>query len=95
MKLKAKDIERLAHLARLGVSETEQAQFAKDVSRIVDWVGILQAAPTQGIAPLAHPNETSTPLRLDTIEQQQSAEQLLANGPAVEDNLFLVPQVLG
>jgi len=93
MSLTPKDIKALARLARLGVDKSELELFANDVNRIVDWVSILKAAPTQGLAPLATPNEEPCTLRPDVVETS-SSERRFNNAQRYQDGFFLVPQVI-
>lgn len=94
MTFKPKDIQKLAHLARIGVSAKDQAVFADDLNSIINWVSILQSAPTEALEPLTHPHDGATPLREDTIETQSESQILFANAAQHDDGFFLVPQVI-
>lgn len=94
MTIKKKDIRKLAHLARLGVDKQELAGYATDINRIVEWVSILQAAPTDGLKPLTNPHEMATPLRTDEITESSDQYDLFQNAAQHQDNFFLVPQVI-
>ncbi len=93
MTISQDDIQRLAHLARIGIDDSELNVFSKDMSRIIEWVSILQAAPTQGLEPLTHPHDSNAPLRADEIKQEET-ESLFQNAAHHEDRFFLVPQVI-
>ena len=93
MTISPDDIQKLAHLARIGIDDSEPNVFAKDVNRIIEWVSILQAAPTQDLEPLTHPHEASSPLRKDEITSEDT-EKLFENAPHHQDRFFLVPQVI-
>lgn len=94
MTFEQKDIQKLAHLARMGVSEDDKAVFAQDLNSIINWVSILQSAPTEALEPLTHPHDGATPLREDRASEPAGSEILFANAAQHEDNLFLVPQVI-
>lgn len=94
LKLSDQDIHSIAHLARLGITREEAQDLTQDLNRIIDWVGLLQAAPTQNVKPIAHPHDESAPLREDSITEQHETEILMANAPHEHDNFFLVPRVL-
>jgi len=94
MTFEPKDIQKLAHLARMGVSEKDQAIFAEDLNSIINWVSILQSAPTDTLEPLTHPHDGATPLREDVASEPAGSQRLFANAAQHEDNLFLVPQVI-
>ena len=55
MSLTRTDIDKIAHLARLELTEAEIPVYVDSLSRIIDFVGELDRADTQGIAPMAHP----------------------------------------
>ena len=90
----AHDIRKLAHLARLGTDAHELDLFARDMTRLVEWVSILQAAPTEGLEPLTHPHDEATFLREDIITEQNASNSLFKNAPQHQDGFFLVPQVI-
>jgi aspartyl-tRNA(Asn)/glutamyl-tRNA(Gln) amidotransferase subunit C len=88
-------IESLAHLARLGVENTQDdASIQGDLSRIVAMVDQISAANTEGIEPMAHPLDTTQRLRSDVVTESNERDQLLALAPKAEAGLFLVPQVI-
>lgn len=88
------DIEKLAELARIEVSETTIDEVADSISDILALVDQLQAADTTGVAPMAHPLDAVQRLRADCVTESNQREALQANAPATEDGLFLVPKVI-
>lgn len=94
MALEDKDVAKIAHLARLQVTDAERSAVAQRLSTIFDLIEQLQAAPTEGIAPMAHPLDAVQRLRADiaTETDQRDAYQQIA--PAVENGLYLVPKVI-
>ncbi len=88
------DIERLAELARIEVSETTIDEVADSISNILALVDQLQAVDTTGVPPMAHPLDAVQRLRADCVTESNQREALQANAPATEDGLFLVPKVI-
>lgn len=94
MALEQADVLRAAHLARLGLSDSETSGYVDDLARILDMVDQLQGLNTDGVAPLAHPLDATQPLRADEVSESDQREQLQRCAPAVEDGLYLVPRVV-
>lgn len=94
MALDLKDVTKIAHLARLQVTEAEIPAVTQRLSTILELIEQLQAAPTDGIEPMAHPMDAVQRLRPDQVTEtnQRAAYQQIA--PAVEDGLYLVPKVI-
>jgi aspartyl-tRNA(Asn)/glutamyl-tRNA(Gln) amidotransferase subunit C len=82
-------------LARLKLEESEFDDVVDKLSRIVDFVDQLQAAPTDGVAPMAHPLDQPQRLRADIVTERIDRDAIQANAPAVKDGFYLVPKVLG
>jgi aspartyl-tRNA(Asn)/glutamyl-tRNA(Gln) amidotransferase subunit C len=64
------------------------------LSRIVDFVDQLQAAPTQDVLPMAHPTDQVQRLRADSVTEVDERDRLQANAGAVRDGFYLVPKVI-
>jgi len=95
MTLERKHIETIAHLARLELKESEVAVYQESLSRILDFVGELNRANTQGVTPMAHPLPgLSQRLRADEPAESDRHELYQSNAPQVEAGLYLVPKVL-
>lgn len=95
MPLARHEVEKIAHLARLTLSETQIPFYASNLSKILDLVAQIEKADTQGIAPMAHPLETlSQRLRADVVTETNERELLLALAPETEAGLYLVPKVI-
>jgi aspartyl-tRNA(Asn)/glutamyl-tRNA(Gln) amidotransferase subunit C len=88
-------VRSIASLARLKLEESEFDDVVDKLSRIVDFVDQLQAAPTDGVAPMAHPLDQPQRLRPDTVTERIDRDAIQANAPAVKDGFYLVPKVLG
>jgi aspartyl-tRNA(Asn)/glutamyl-tRNA(Gln) amidotransferase subunit C len=95
MSLNRDQIERLAHLARLSLTEAEVPVYQESLSKIVGLVGELDAAQTQGIEPMAHPLPgLAQRLRADAVSETDRHELYQRNAPQVEAALYLVPKVI-
>lgn len=94
MSLDRSDVERIAHLARLAMNETEVPEYTESLNSILTLIGQLQATSTEGIEPLAHPMNAVQRLRTDDVSESNQREALQACAPAVENGLFLVPKVI-
>ena len=94
MALEESHVRRAAHLARLAVSDDQASGFVDDLSRILDMVDQLQSLDTEGVAPLAHPLETTQRLRADEVTEANHRDDYQAIAPAVENGLYLVPRVI-
>jgi aspartyl-tRNA(Asn)/glutamyl-tRNA(Gln) amidotransferase subunit C len=93
--LTREQVQDIALLARLKLEESEFDDVVAKLSRIVDFVDQLQAAPTDGVVPMAHPLDQSQRLRPDVVTEAIDRDAIQANAPATRDGFYLVPKVLG
>ena len=95
MSLTRKDIDSIAHLARLNLTETEIPVYVQSLSSIMNFVGELDRAKTDGITPMAHPLPgQSQRLRADDVLESDHHEQYQHNAPQVAAALYVVPKVI-
>lgn len=95
MSLNRADIENIARLARLELTETEIPVYVDSLSRIFAFVGELDRAPTAGIDPMAHPLPgLAQRLRADEVSETDRRATFQQNAPQVEAGLYLVPKVI-
>ena len=94
MALERSDVEKIAHLARLGLNEAEVPRTTETLNNILGLIDAMQAVDTDGIEPLAHPLEATQRLRADTVTESNHREAYQAIAPAVENGLYLVPKVI-
>lgn len=95
MSLTRDDIQHIAHLARLNLSEAEVPVYTESLSSILNFVGELERARTNGITPMAHPLPgLSQRLRADEITETDQHERYQRNAPQVQAGLYLVPKVI-
>jgi len=93
--MKRTEIETVAHLARLELRESEIAAYQTSLTSILDFVGELNRADTDGVTPMAHPLPgLSQVLRADEVTERDQRERNQLNAPQVEAGLYLVPKVI-
>jgi aspartyl-tRNA(Asn)/glutamyl-tRNA(Gln) amidotransferase subunit C len=93
--LTRRDVENIAHLARLQITEAELPVYVKSLSSILAFVEQLSAAPTEDVVPMAHPLEDQVQrLRVDCVTESDRRDAYQPNAPAVEAGLYLVPKVI-
>ena len=94
MALDKRDVENIAHLARLAISEEDIPAYAENLSNILTLVEQMSAVDTGGVEPMAHPLEMAQRLREDAVTEANQREHFQQHAPAVENGLFLVPKVI-
>ncbi len=94
MSLTKDQVQHIATLARLQLADAEFDDIVDKLSRIVDFVDQLQAAPTDDVLPMAHPLNMSQRLRADEVTEPNARDEITKNAPRVEDGYYLVPKVL-
>ncbi|MBI6577958.1 Asp-tRNA(Asn)/Glu-tRNA(Gln) amidotransferase subunit GatC [Pseudomonas viridiflava] len=94
MALERSDVEKIAHLARLGLNDADIPRTTEALNSILGLVDQMQAVDTTGIEPLAHPLEASQRLRDDAVTERNRRDTYQAIAPAAQDGLYLVPKVI-
>ena len=103
MSLNISDIKRIAHLARLEISEQEANQTLTKLTGILGLIEQMQAVDTAGITPMSHSQDVVQRLREDEVTATNQREAFQANAPvlgngsaerAVDSGLYLVPKVI-
>ena len=98
MSLTLQDIGRIANLARLELDEAHAQSMLTRLNGFFDIVEQMKAVDTTGVEPLAHPtaviDHVALRLRDDVVSEPNQREANQRSAPAVEDGLFLVPQVI-
>ena len=89
------DVEHVAHLARLGLTDEELGRLESQLNHILDQYAILADVPTDHIAPTAQTIELENILRDDVARESLDVEEVLANAPAREGDFVVVPAILG
>ena len=90
------DVKRIARLAHLELNDDEQALFAQQLARILEYAERLKNVDTTGVAVTWYPGAESEPLRPDVPHHSLATDDALANAPAAGPrDLFRVPKVIG
>ena len=94
MALDVSDVEKIAHLARLGINAEDIPEYTRNLSDILAFVEQLNAVDTTGVEPLAHPLEATQRLRADEVRESDERENFQSIAPQTDSGLYLVPQVI-
>ena len=95
MSLTRQDVEKIAHLARLSITEQEMPVYVTSLSSIVDFVDELSRADVGTVLPMAHPLDGQHQrLRADEVTARDHHEKFQLNAPAVAAGLYVVPRVI-
>lgn len=95
MKLSLEQVEHIAELAKLALTDEEKEDYREKLSAILDYADRLQQLDTDAIPPTASVLPLKNVMREDTVRPSLSVEEVLANAPHVEDNCFRVKAILG
>ncbi len=87
-------VARIAHLARLKIPDEEQRQTAGELSKILDWVAMLDEVNVAGVEPLSSVNDAFLRWREDVVNDGGKTKDILANAPASTADFFTVPKVI-
>ena len=94
MSLSLADVEKVARLARLAMSDEELKAAQAQLNNIFGLIAEMQAVDTKGIAPMSHAQDVAQRLREDKVTEPNQREAFQAVAPQVEQGLYLVPQVI-
>jgi aspartyl-tRNA(Asn)/glutamyl-tRNA(Gln) amidotransferase subunit C len=94
MSLSLDDVKRVAHLARIRVTEGEAEQTRDRLNGVFELIAAMQAVDTRDIAPMAHARDVFQRLRADMVTESDRRAAYQAVAPQTEDGLYLVPKVI-
>lgn len=94
MALDTSDVAKIAHLARLAVSDGELDHFSTELSSILNLVEQMSSLDTTGVEPMAHPLHMTQRLRPDQVTEANDRDRFQQIAPQTEDGLYLVPKVI-
>jgi len=94
MALSLTDVEKIAKLSRLSLTEEEKGKTLSELNDIFAMVEKMQSVNTDGIEPMAHPHEAALRLREDKVTETDHAAEYQAVAPEVRNRLYIVPQVI-
>lgn len=88
-----KDVEHVAKLSRLELSEEEKSQYTQELGAILDYVDELNSAPTEGIEPISQISGLKNIAREDKITESSDRDLILENAPDKKDGFIKVKKV--
>ncbi len=94
MSLSRADVARIAHLARLEINEQEVISYTDTLSRILGLIEQMNAIETEGVVPMAHPQDAGLRVRVDEVTETDQRDRFQAIAPATDAGLYLVPKVM-
>ena len=94
MALDKSEVEKIAQLARLHISEADADEVASRITDILALIDQMQSINTETIEPMAHPLDVTQRLRVDTVTEKDRRDELQTLAPATQDGLYLVPKVI-
>ena len=89
------DVAKVAHLARLELSDAELDTYTEQLGAVLDHAADVAALDLADVPPTAHPLPLVNVLRDDVVGPTVDRDEVLSQAPAVEDRRFRVPAILG
>lgn len=94
MKITSDQVEHVANLARLNLTEEEKIKFTKEMKEIIGFANKLNELDTKGIEPSAHVIPMNNVFREDKVEPSYDREKIISNAPTSENGCFKVPKIV-
>ena len=94
MSLTLEQVQRVAHLARIELSDAEAQATQGHLNGIFQLIEQMQAVDTAGVEPMAHAQDVSQRLRDDAVSEEDRRAAYQAVAPETEAGLYLVPKVI-
>ncbi|MCA9045287.1 MAG: Asp-tRNA(Asn)/Glu-tRNA(Gln) amidotransferase subunit GatC [Planctomycetaceae bacterium] len=88
------NVQKVAKLARLQLTEDEATRYADQLGNVLKYVDMLGQVDTSNVEPLAHPHEVTNVLRDDERKESLPRDAALSNAPKTDGKYFLVPPIL-
>ncbi|MFQ5933668.1 MAG: Asp-tRNA(Asn)/Glu-tRNA(Gln) amidotransferase subunit GatC [Dehalococcoidia bacterium] len=95
MPLSREEVQHIAQLARVGMTEEDIALFADQLSHILEQFQVLDQVDTTDVPPSSHTVDLTSVFRDDQAAPSYTNEDVLANAPREDDGFFRVKSVLG
>ena len=87
-------VRRVAHLARIAVTDQEAERMTGELNTILGFVEQLGEVDVSGVEPMTSVTPMEMKKRVDAVTDGGKAEDVVANAPATDENFFLVPKVI-
>ncbi len=94
MKLTRADVQRVAVLARLRLTEEEESELTAQLDAILAYMDKLDEIDTANVAPFSHATDTTNAFRADKVTNQPDADALLATAPDRDGTFYKVPKII-
>jgi len=94
MSVDAATVRRIAHLARIAVTDAEVPHLQGELNAMLAFVEQLSEVNVDGVEPMTSVTPMEMKKRADIVDDGNIAEAVVANAPATEDHFFLVPKVV-
>ena len=94
MKISKDQVQHVALLARLKLTEAEVNQYTEQMNSILDYAAMLNEIDTHDVVPTAHAVQLYNVLREDEVSPSMDQEKVLKNAPEAEDGFFRVPRIV-
>ena len=94
MPISKNEVEHIANLARLELSEKEKVKFQKELGKIIEYIDQLKELDIENVPPTSHVMPMENVLREDKVIPSLSQEEALSNAPEKKDKYFKVPKVI-
>ena len=88
------DIEKIAHLSRILITEQEAEKQLEELSKIMEMMNLLKEIDTEGVLPLNHVLDLNNVLRVDEVKESLKPSEVLKNAPEEYDDMFCVPKIV-
>jgi len=88
-----KDVEHVAKLARLNLTEEEKEKFTRQLGDVLKYVEQMNEVDTTDVEPMAHSIDFVNVMREDKVVYEQNKETLMQNAPQEENGFFKVPKI--
>ncbi|GGA82793.1 aspartyl/glutamyl-tRNA(Asn/Gln) amidotransferase subunit C [Brucella endophytica] len=87
-------VKRVAHLARIAVSDEDAERMTGELNAILGFVEQLDEVDVSGVEPMTSVTPMALRAREDIVTDGSKADDIVANAPVTEENFFLVPKVV-
>ena len=94
MSVSPQDVEKVALLAKLAISESDLPEVTERFARVLGLVDELNTIDTEAVVPMSNPHDMHQRLRPDAVTRQNDRENLMASAPVQDQGYFLVPKVI-
>jgi aspartyl-tRNA(Asn)/glutamyl-tRNA(Gln) amidotransferase subunit C len=94
MSVDAQTVRRIAHLARIGVQESEIPHLQDELNAMLAFVEQLKEVDIEGVEPMTSVTPMAMKKRADVVNDGEIADDIVKNAPETQDHFFLVPKVV-